>query len=429
MQIKIVASGDSIERQDLDGLFEVGDASDVRFAGREDLSEFLDDLSAVLGTGVVGKERSSGERHGGLRLIEQLLKGVGALGLKKAVRVLLSRQGGKVELEANAKGEREHPEGRFLAGLVAIEHNGELSRKRAEEGELFGRDARALWGDRLTDAFVPTANRIELAFDHDEALGFSHCFAGSLEIEKDVALAEKWRSGRIDVLGLVGGVIFRGKLKLPSGKGDDLSLAVADRNHQATSEARTELEWVGVVVARVKKAAVAERFFGEAFANEALVELLRFDWGKADLEFLRQIEGESPLFRPVGAAFCGLGVVCEKGLVVVVGGVFVELEELALEGAFFGFWARPLLVFEGLIEALSEQLHRFDERYMLKLLNKLEDVAGKAGTEAFENPPFGENVERGSLLVLKWTESDPVPTGSLELHLARYDIINIDVQL
>ncbi len=315
-------------------------------------------------------------------------------------------EGEETHLDAGLEREGEQAQGGFLAGAVAVEKALELGVVAAQQDELSLGDGRALRRDGGLETDGPAAQGVELALDQDEGLALAGVGAGAVEVKEQVALGKNGRLGRVDVFGLARVVVLRGEGGLARGEGDHAALVVADRDHEAAAEARLErLHGEQRVVVEIEQAALANGGFGKLFAQHGGAEAAAGGVGEADLELVGELGAEAAVLRPVVAHPRGGLARALEGLVKMLGGELVQIEQLLAQRALLtGRAAAALLVFQGDVETLGEGLDGLGEVEPLGLLDKGEDVARFAAAEAFVETLVGVEVEARRLLLVEGAE-------------------------
>ena len=109
-----------------------------------------------------------------------------------------------------------------------------------EQPELGVGYRRALRGDGGSEADMPAAQGVELAFHHDERPPFAYVRPGAVEVKQEVSLGKDRRLRRVDVFGLPGGIVGGRELRLSRGEGHDASLVIPDGDHEPAAKAVPE---------------------------------------------------------------------------------------------------------------------------------------------------------------------------------------------
>ena len=122
---------------------------------------------------------------------------------------------------------------------VEVEHDAPRRRERRRRQQLRLRERGAEAGDGVGDAGGVEGDRVEVPLDDDDLAGGARGVAREVGAVQRLALLEDERLGRVDVLGLLerAGGGGGGAVEDARAKGDDLALAVPDRDHQPAGEA------------------------------------------------------------------------------------------------------------------------------------------------------------------------------------------------
>jgi len=161
---------------------------------------------------------------------------------------------------------------------------------RLRETGALGRDG-GLQADRVA------AQCVQLALHQQKGAVFPDPLAGLVEAEEELSLAEERRLGRVDVLGIAGGVLRRRDARqLAAGKGNCSAVEVPDGDHQAPLKARPGQ---GAAVGRIKESGLPDAFRRKYFSEpvEQLARVIRRREANAVLP--GQLRRKAALLHPV----------------------------------------------------------------------------------------------------------------------------------
>ncbi len=288
---------------------------------------------------------------------------------------------------------------------VGVEVDDDALGKAAEESDLHLGEGGAGGGDNVFNSGHVDGDAVHLAFDEEgEAEGADVGFR-LVEVEKDLAFAIEGGLGRVEIFRDVAALFVLG-VEGAAGEGDGLALFVGDGEGDAFAEAGVELALASVgLLFGAEEAAGAEDGVREVF-RQLLAHVVEVVGGVADAEFGDRVGGDAASGQ-VFAGACGLGTF-EGGFEVLRGG-FVDVDELAAEAGFAGFFGRAELALgEGDAALGGDDADGLGEADVFHLHDEGEDVALFVAAEAVEVAVGGVDGEGAGFFFVEGAEAGVV---------------------
>jgi len=313
---------------------------------------------------------------------------------------------------------------------VPVEQKNDAGRVAPQELCLVRREGRAQGRDDVAHPVGVQAHDVEVALDHDRALLLPDGVPRLVQPEERAPLRVDGALGGVDVLGGRlrggGGALFGDVLQRAPAEGDDATLRVDDREHEAVAEA------VVVALAARPRHEEADRLGGDGR------DALRLHEGRQAVPPRRGVADAEGLEGVVDGGLVGVGCLPGPAGHEAAAGELVQrvlalrvLAQLLLEvrrrELVHGVEVVTLLLLAVDLAALGavllldhdpgplrERPHGLGEREPVRLHEEVDGAAGLFAAEAVEEPAVGVHVEARGLLLVKRAQPYPRAPAALQ---------------
>ena len=324
----------------------------------------------------------------------------------EAVGVEAALEGDDLDLEALFGEQGDGLFGGVGAGEVGVEVDDDAVGEAGEEADLVLGEGGAGGGEDVADAGHVDGDAVHLAFDEEGEVVRAHVGLGLVEVEEDVALGEERRFGGVEVLG-DGAALVVDVVEGAGGEGDGFAGLVRDGEGDAFAEAGVHLSLRAVFAFFGARRGLDARMavFLEVGA-EGVAHVVEVVGGVADAEGFDGLGGDAA----AGEVFAGAGGLGRlQGLLEVLGGGLVNVDELAANAGFAGLFGGGELAFgQGDAGLGGDDADGLGEGDVFELHDEGEDVAFFVAAEAVEVAVGGVDGEGAGLLFVEGAEAGVV---------------------